>query len=251
MIRTSPGGNRIKGGSNSSMASVTESLKILHDIHLQLEGIREELVKGPRVIQARQRRIEQKEQELLGAQEQLKQARLASDRKSLDLKTLEKKLEDLKGKLNTASSNREFDIIRGQLQADEMAKSVLEDETLELFEKVDEISATFPVITREIQQAQDELKQYTTKFESQAVELRSKAAQLEHDLAAAEKTLPSEAAEKYRRLVHSRGARALALVDNSACSNCFVQLTSQQKIQIKTGTIVFCSNCGSMLYQEN
>lgn len=233
------------------MASVTESLKILHEIHLQLEGIREELAKGPRVIQARQRRIEQKEQELRDAQEQLKQARLAADRKSLDLKTLEKKLEDLKGKLNTASSNREFDIIRGQLQADEMAKSVLEDETLELFEKVDEISATFPDLTREIQQGQDELKQYTTEFDSQAVDLRNKAAQLEHDLAAAEKTLPSEPAEKYRRLVQSRGARALAVVVNSACSNCFVQITSQQKIQIKTGTIVFCSNCGSMLYQEN
>lgn len=233
------------------MPSDTDSLRVLHELHLELEQIREELERGPRQLQARDRRIAQKQQELADRKEALKQARMDADRKSLDLKTLEKKLLDLKGKLNTASSNREFDIIRGQIQADEMALSVLEDETLELYEKADAIVVEFPVLEEEIQQAQTDRDQFAVDFETRSTELREKQARLEQELKLAEKTLPSEPAEKYRRMVLSRGSRALAAVRNSACSNCFVQVTAQQKIQIKAGNIIFCSNCGSMLYQES
>ena len=69
--------------------------------------------------------------------QKLKDQRGASDRKSLDLKTNEAKIADLQTKLNTSTNNREYDIIRGQIDADSSANSVLEDEILESLEKVD------------------------------------------------------------------------------------------------------------------
>jgi predicted nucleic acid-binding Zn-ribbon protein len=131
-----------------------------------------------------------------------------------------------------------------------MAKSVLEDEIIELYEKIDLMSQQVPEMTQGLETAEQELEQFVTRFEMRTQELTGQIEQLEKDLHLAEKILPQEPAEKYRRLVKSRGSRALALVANNSCSSCFVQMTPQQKILIKSNTFVFCSNCGALLYLE-
>lgn len=230
------------------MTSATESLKGLHQIHQQLEQDRDELARGPRTIAARKKMLEQKKADLQAFQDSIKQIKMASDRKSLDLKTLEKKLEDLKGKLNTANSNREYDIISGQIKADEMAKSVMEDEIIELYEKIEEEAAKVPEMDQAVNTYEQDLEKFREEFQSRIQELEKHIHSLEQDLKSAEKILPSEPAEKYRRLVASKGSRALAAVNNGSCSNCFVALTAQQKILIKSDNFLFCTNCGSMLY---
>jgi len=233
------------------MPPVTETLKRIHTLHTRLEEKREALVKGPKIAQARQRMIAQKEQEAQEFEEAVKQLKLAAERKALDLKTLEKKLEELRGKLNTASSNKEYDIIRGQIQADEMAMSVLEDETLELYEQIDSESALLPQKKTELETARKDLEAYQTKFQQEAIELESQIVNVEKELKDYEKFLPPETAEKYHRLVGSKGSRSLALANNGACNNCFVQLTPQQRILIKSDTFLFCTNCGCLLYVDS
>ena len=39
-------------------------------------------------------------------------------------------------------------------------------------------------------------------------------------------------------------------VGNSACGRCHRQLTPQRYIQVKKGELVFCENCGAILYYE-
>lgn len=230
------------------MASATDALKGIHSLLIQQEQFLDELGKGPRVLQAKKKLIEQRQQAYREFQESTKQVRLSADRKNLDLKTLEKKLEDLKVKLNQASSNREFDIIKGQTQADEMAKSVLEDEVLELLEKIDEEQAKLPELEQGLQKLEEDLQNFSSQFAKRSVELEQLIAEVKKNLSIAEKFLPSEPAEKYRRLVASKGARAMAAVKANSCSNCFVHITPQQRILIKSENILFCTNCGSLLY---
>ena len=47
----------------------------------------------------------------------------------------------LKAKLNAAASNREYQALKDQIAADQMAGSVLADEILEALEKIDELAA--------------------------------------------------------------------------------------------------------------
>ena len=97
----------------------------LHRLHLALHEVQEQLTRGPRQVKAREQLVVQAETELTAKKEQFKQLRVTSDRKSLDLKTNEAKIADLRGKLNACSSNREFDIIKGQIEADTVANSVV------------------------------------------------------------------------------------------------------------------------------
>ena len=70
--------------------------------------------------------------------EKLLELRKSADGKSLQLKSNEAKNLDLTAKLNAASSNKEYEIISSQIEADKMANSVLEDEILEALDKVDQ-----------------------------------------------------------------------------------------------------------------
>ncbi|MCA8986941.1 MAG: hypothetical protein KDA78_04840 [Planctomycetaceae bacterium] len=230
------------------MSSTTLSLKALHQILQNLEQAREKIEKGPRQIQIREGIVKKREQELADFLEALKRRKMNSDSKSLELKTVEKKLQDLQAKLNSASSNREFDAFKEQIRADEMAKSVLEDEILESFDLMEAEAAKRPNFEKSLENARQELKSFQAQFQEDEVRCKATIEQLSTELVDMEKMLPSEPREQYKRLVKSRGAKAMGPISNGACGNCFVNLTPQQRILIKTGPIQFCSSCATMLY---
>ncbi|WP_339744258.1 C4-type zinc ribbon domain-containing protein [uncultured Rubinisphaera sp.] len=232
------------------MTSATNSLKDLHQVLLQLEDCRSQLDRGPSQIKARENIVRKREAEQAEYLERLKKLRMSADSKSLELKTVEKKIDDLKAKLNSASSNREFDIFKSQIQADEMAKSVLEDEILEAFDQTETEANRKSEFEENVNSAKHQLTNFKTKFESDSAKLHEDIVRLEEELKALEKDLPKETAEQYRRLGNSRGAKSMAAVLTGACGNCYVNLTPQQRIQLKSGTVQFCSNCGSILYLD-
>ncbi|MCG6158053.1 zinc ribbon domain-containing protein [Rubinisphaera margarita] len=226
----------------------TNSLRQLHLTHQQLEDARQQLERGPIQIKARESIVRKREQDLVDYHAELKRQKMFADSKSLDLNALEKKIVDLKVKLNSASSNREFDIFKEQIRADEMAMSVLEDEILEIIDRVDTETAKQADYEQAVVKAKEELDSFRSQFESKSRDLQDSIKDLERHLASLESLLPSEPKQQYRRLVASRGAKAMSAVSNGACGNCYVNLTAQQRIQIKTGIVLFCSSCGSLLY---
>jgi len=175
--------------------------------------------------------------------------RMSSDRKSLDLKTNEAKINDLRGKLNAASSNREFDIIKGHIEADTVANSVLQDEIIELLDSIDKTQSEIKTVEQKAVKAKGELKRFADQFAADSGGLKSRVEQLSGQIRQSESGLTGELAEKYRRLVDAYGAEAMAPAENGICGNCRVQVTPQNKVRLNAGNVIFCSACGRMLYK--
>ncbi len=231
------------------MPGKTEALAALHQLYIHLEEVTEQLEKGPRQLRARDRKVEQAKQALAELEEKLKQARAKADRKALDLKSNEAKIADLKAKLNVANSNKEFDIIKGQIEADTVANSVLEDEILESLETIDSLQCQIGQQKEEISSLQAARDRFAAEFEQTAKTLKAEESRLREEIVAAEKFLTGDNLLRYRRLTDAHGAGGLAMVDQSGvCSNCFVALTSQAKVQVQAGEIYFCGSCGRLLY---
>jgi predicted nucleic acid-binding Zn-ribbon protein len=228
--------------------SVGSDLTELHRLHGLLRDVREELARGPRQLKAREQLVATSKQDVLNKQELLKQTRMAADRKALELRTLESKLEDLRAKLNQASSNREYDILRGQVDADVAAKAVLEDEILDHLERVDRLQKDIAAAQDRVTQAETDKLKFAGKFEAEAVDLKAREANLHELLARAESVLTGEPLAKYRRLVDAYGAEALASVESGVCTGCYVSLTPQQRVFLNSGQILFCSSCGRLMY---
>lgn len=220
----------------------------LHRLHIQLRDVQEQLEKGPRQLKARQQIIGQKQADLEAQKQKQKNLKMAADQKSLQLKSNEAKIQDLRVKLNQANSNREFDIIRAQIEADTVANSVLEDEILDSLEKVDAGQIATRKLEDELAAAKAEEARVAAEIAAAEPGYRSRIAELQGAVTEAESCLPAEFITPYRRLVQAYGAAALAEVEGNICGVCFVNLTPQAQVALRAGQVMFCKTCGRLMY---
>ncbi|MBI1347609.1 hypothetical protein GC163_15115 [bacterium] len=229
------------------MASPSQTLASLHQLQLRLKEVQDEIARGPRHVQVRRTQVQKREAELGESRDRLKQQKVLADQKNLQLKTNEAKIADLRTKLNVAASNREYEIITGQIAADTMANSVLEDEILEALTKVDQFQIEMKQAEEKVKQAEDELKQIIAQVEAKEPGLKEQETSLKASVAKVEMDLPSDIMPQYRRTAQALGADALAAVENKVCTSCYVQLTSQRMVELRSGKLIFCT-CGRLMY---
>lgn len=230
------------------MNAIGSSLKELHQLHTKLREAQEKLDRGPKQLTARNQLIEKKKADLDAKRQRLKQLRMGADQKSLQLKTNEAKIGELRTKLNQASTNREYDIIRHQIDADTMANSVLEDEILEALEKVDQAQIEIKQAEADIAATEKDRDRFAADFKAVEGDLQRQATELIAAIRQVERILPGDVAPTYQKLVQVHGAKAMAPVEGRACTNCYVGLTSQNYVELKSGKPLFCKSCGVLLY---
>ena len=231
------------------MPATTNVLRDLHRIHQQLFDLRDRLERGPKQIKARETNLTRLEGEVNQAKTNSKTARMTADHKQLLLKTGENKIADLKTKLNQASSNREYQALRDQIAADEMANSVLADEILEALERIDELAAAVVEAEQKLIKGKEELAKNRQQVAEQHDRLAEDVCRLEVDVKEAEAILPDDFRAAYYRIVKSKGSDAMAAVENSTCSGCHQQITQNMQNALMMGRIVFCQgSCGRLLY---
>lgn len=232
------------------MDKTTSLLPEMHQVHQKLEAVRGKLEKGPRQIAAQERVLKQKEDERDALKEKLIELRKAADGKSLQLKTNESKIQDLQGKLNAAASNKEYEIISSQIEADRMANSVLEDEILEALEKVDACQQDIAATEESMKEQQEKINETKQQVNATKAGLEKEAEALQAELTELEKDLPGQMMDQYRRLVDAHGASCLSEVENDACTSCYAIVAPQEKVHLNMGKVMFCRSCGRIMYQN-
>jgi len=230
------------------MLNNIETLRVLHRVHRQLADLRDRIEKGPRQVRACQANVDQQEEAFAAIKERMTQTRMASDQKQLQLKACEEKIVDLKTKLNLCKSNREFQALKEQIAADEMATSVLSDEILESLENVDQLQIEVQQAELAVDKARQQLLKTEQAVETEREGLLGDVGRLEADLKVAEKSLSSDFREIYQRVIQARGADGMAPVEGESCSGCFHHITPNNYNNVCLGHVVCCGNCGRLLY---
>jgi predicted nucleic acid-binding Zn-ribbon protein len=230
------------------MTVTTAALRELHRIHQQLADLHERLERGPRQVRSRAVNVELWESQLAEVQDRAKQTQLTIDRKQLDLRSGEQKIVDLKQKLNTCSSNREYQALLEQIAAAEMAGSVLADEILEGMERIDQLHEAVGEKERAVAAGRQELEKTRREVEGMTESLGADIARLQADLAHAEAALPEDFKADYERIVHSKGPDGLATAEDGVCTGCGQQITLNMLNQLMLSRPIFCKACGRLLY---
>ena len=230
------------------MSNVAELLRTLHRLLVTIEGLSDQLTQGPRQIAAGQHQLETVESSLVGSKETLKRARILSDEKQLQLKSREARIAELQLKLNAAASNREYQALKEQMQADSQANSVLTDEILELLDRIDQMLKDVGSVEGKVLDAKGGLDHLREKVDATVADLQSKLDQSKAELANMESKLPGDLRTEYDRLVRLRGSEVLARVEGNSCGGCYQTLTSQQMNELAQRVAVFCLSCGAILF---
>ncbi len=230
-------------------------LRTLHRIHRQLTDLREQEARGPKHIRATEANVAYREQELARVRDEAKAMRVAVDQKQLQLKAGEQKIKDHRFKLNAAASNREYQILKEQIAADEMTNSVLEDEIIEALEKIDQFQAELTAAEAALAAGRQKAQEVHREVESRQPLIQGDLRRLEKDLKECEATLPPTVREVYTRVVRQKGEEALAEVEVSDathgegfCGGCHTQVPLNVQAEIRMSHPSFCKTCGRLLY---
>ncbi len=225
-----------------------ELLRTLHRILRQLTDLRERRQSGPRRMKIAEAAETDYQTKLDESKQLLRKTRMSVDEKQLQLKEREDKIENLKGKLNSSESNREYQLLKEQIAADQQANNVLSDEILELLERIDEIEAQIEEQSNNVGKLKIESTAVKDNVERELTLVDADLDRVQTELKQTESKLPADIKHEYQRMVESVGESALATVDENTCGNCYTMLSPQVINQLRLSNPVFCKSCGSLLY---
>lgn len=233
------------------MAELSGLFAELHRIHRQLADLRERSAKGPKQIRAAEAAVVKLTQDLEDAKTAYRNAKVASDEKQLQLKQREAKIKDLEGKLNACKTNREFQLLKDQIAADQKANSVLSDEILESFDQLDELKGKIGACEANLAKGKEECQKLTQRVNEQLQQIASEIERVSAELADAESRLPREMWQDYKRLADKLFENALGPLEWDVCGNCSQTVTPQTLAEVKMGRFATCKGCGCILYRSD
>ncbi|MEM7784390.1 MAG: phospholipase [Planctomycetota bacterium] len=223
-------------------------LNTLHSKLRQITDLNGRIRKGPykiKVVEANEENFTQAFEEI---KEKLTALRKASSAKNLHLSEREAKVEDMKAKLNSCESNKEFQLLKDRIAADEQANSVLQDEIFEQLEKIDAYVQEAEEAEKNLNKAKSETQSVREKVIAEIKLLQAEKSDVQTELAAEEGKLPRDTLVEYKRLVAAKGEDALGSTDTETCQTCNQRLTTQEASELLMKKLIFCKGCGCLLY---
>jgi len=223
-------------------------LKTVHRLLRQIADVGERIEKGPKKVKLVQQNELTFQQAVEASKETLTQTRMAANAKQLQLGEREASIEKMKTNLNTCDSNKEFQLLKDRIAADEQANSVLSDEILEMLERMDVLTEELETVQANYGTAQQETKTMEEKVSSELETLNRELTELKAELVEQEKLIPTDLKVDYRRLVDKKGENALTETDAETCGHCNQRLTTQTAAELLMKKALFCKGCGCLMY---
>lgn len=231
------------------MTTTANSLREIHSLHQRARAIQDRLASHPKTVAARNAIVAKREATLDQAKKDLQQAKVAKGLKETQRKSVLAKIEDFSTKLLSVKKNEEYKAIQNEIALLKSQMAKLDDELIEGELDIDDRAAKIKELEAEVAKLKSDMADFQKKYDENKPADDSNLADLSRQIAEAEAIIPIEIRDSYQRVIRQRGADALAIVDEGACSGCFMAVTSQMVNDlINCDKLVFCRSCGRVLY---
>lgn len=225
-----------------------EGLQTLHRILRHKADLEDQLARCPRIIQIARAKSEQLDKAVETAKAEWQKCQKDADAKQMTLRQREQRIEQMGVRRNSCDSNKEFQILSEQIEADLKANSVLEDEILELLERAEQLHQASHDSRDAAANGKLNFQQMQQETEAKARDLHSKIAALVAEIRQSEKLFPGEFLDAFRRRAEANGPEALAETDGKSCGSCHSLFSTQVLSELRQRRAVACKSCGAILY---
>lgn len=231
------------------MTTTANSLREIHSLHQRAKAIQDRLSSHPKTVAARNVIVAKKETSLEQSKKELQQVKVFKGLKETQRKSVLAKIDDFSSKLLTVKKNEEYKAIQNEIALLKSQMGKIDDELIESELDVEDRAEKIKELEAEVAKLKSELTAFLKKFDENKPADDANLADLSRQIADAEAIIPIEIRDSYQRVIRQRGADALALVEEGACSGCFMAVTSQMVNDlINCDKLVFCRSCGRVLY---
>lgn len=231
------------------MTTTANSLREIHSLHQRAKAIQDRLNSHPKTVAARNALVNKKMTTLEQFKKDIQQTKVAKGLKEGQRKSLLQKIEDYSTKLLNVKKNEEYKAIQNEIALVKSQVNKVDDELIDQEIDLEERNSKLAELEAEFDKAKKDLAEFIKKADDDRPGDEAKLAELSKQIAEAEAIIPVEIRESYQRVIRQKGADALALVEDGACTGCFMAITSQMLNDlINCNTLVFCRTCGRVLY---
>ena len=232
------------------MAAVLNVLRDLHRIHQQLTDLRERLERCPRLLKAAQKQVDDAHQLLTDQKAETQTFQLAAKEQELVLEERAAKILNRQARLKECASNKEYQMLKDEIQSDEAANSELSDKILLAYEAIDQQQEQAQSLAEEVARVEQEQQKTAEQVAEREAVLNTDLERIQAELQNAEAELPSEFVGEYRRISAAKGEDAFGHVSDKYCGTCSRQITAQMNNDVLTGKLTICGSCGAILYPK-
>jgi predicted nucleic acid-binding Zn-ribbon protein len=219
----------------------------LHALHRRRDGI-------PRALADSQARVAAAQADLDAYRGRQRASRVDVDRREVDLKALEARIEKLEAQLNQCKTNKEYALLKKEIDGHRAEKGVLDDEILQMMLGLEEKDHEGKAIAATQKETGDALAAATSRAETEIAEVDRQIAALDAERAVAAAKVDADLLRTYERILNGK-ADHLAVVpveisgDSGVCQGCYMDITSHEINLLLVGRDVrSCKNCSRILY---
>jgi predicted nucleic acid-binding Zn-ribbon protein len=223
-------------------------LRELHRLHRHAEDLRTQINRGPQTIKAHQEKTAKQEELLQQAQESIKKLKITLHEKEVSLKSQHQVIAKHEKQLNEASSRKEYDTLRVEIESDKKVSSKIEDAILDVMSEIETRAAQIPEYEKGVHKAKEDTARVISDIQTRRNEFTDRLNETLKSIHEVEASLPEDVKALYDRLVAAKGDSAMASVVDRTCSACYTEITAQSQNDLLQERLVFCKNCGRILY---
>ncbi|MBY0586322.1 hypothetical protein K2X85_04050 [bacterium] len=231
------------------MATVLEVLREIYLARVELTDLREQIKRAPLQLKAKENEVAKIKARIAAEKEEAKKVRVEADSRELSLKQAESRIRDLKGKLNVAESNKEYQVIQDEIKRIAGENDKLQDEILEKITLEEEMRATVKASEAELSLAETEFAKYKEVVDYKIEKLKGQVGILSDQIKKLEPQLGDSQGD-YQRMVAAKGDMGLADCVNGTCQGCFSEQPPQSWQELLNGRPFKCRTCGALMFKS-
>ncbi|MCX5782019.1 MAG: C4-type zinc ribbon domain-containing protein, partial [Elusimicrobia bacterium] len=154
--------------------------------------------------------------------------------------------------LNSIKSNEAYKALLIEIEGAKANKSVLEDEILDLMEKIDQESVKVKQRENDLKAKESEIQTKISKIEEESKRIQVEIEKLQAEREEFAKKIPDELLGRYNYIREGRDGIAVVGLDGDICEGCSTVLRPQTINDICKGKdFVICDNCSRIIYKKN
>jgi len=234
-----------------SVEQTLKTLKVLQAVDDQLGKLRSSVAALSLKVDEHKKHVAALDAELTERNVHLQAEERDSALKELALKTIQEKIVKLRSQLILLKDNKQYTAMMHEISGREAESSRAEDQALLLMEKIENSRASVEETRRQLDEARE-----TVRVEEAAVaeEVRSLSGEI-RELTAEHQGLVQKldraVVERYNRIAHSKGGKAVVAVKDGVCQGCYMGVTRQTVARLwAKKELMYCPNCARLMYLE-
>jgi uncharacterized protein len=240
--------------------TLVQSLLNLYRVDMQVRGLRSRLESAERYLAAQVKQLDDLNRQLEEVQRRKRHLQATIANLEVESSGLDQRIEKLRGELNSASTNKQYNALLTELTTVKVEKGKVEDRTLREMEQVESLDAQVAELRDRLSERQRVRDVAQQQLDERRADVGQRLAELEAERSAAAASIPPQDLQIFEHLGEVYEGEAMAQVEEInrrrreyACGACNLHLPFEKVSALITSgaEIVRCPACGRILSMQD